>query len=185
MSSMDIAVDRAGYMLCWGCMVWVPSVYTLSTYYIVNNGSTMSETGAILTLLAGAIAIFLNYDCDYQRYVFRSTGGKCKIFRSDPTYVNAVYKDGRGKTRRSMLLTSGWWGVAKHIGYNFEVLSAFLWSLPAGFGNLIVPYFYVAFLAVLLVDRACRDDDKCRKKYGKAWEEYEREVRWKLVPGVF
>lgn len=24
-SSMDIAHDRAGFYLCWGCLVWVPS----------------------------------------------------------------------------------------------------------------------------------------------------------------
>lgn len=47
-----------------------------------------------------------------------------------------------------------------------------------------MPYFYVAFLAVLLTDRSFRDDDKCKKKYGKAWEEYSEKVPYKIVPGV-
>ena len=26
--TMDIAHDRAGYYLCWGCLNWVPAIYT-------------------------------------------------------------------------------------------------------------------------------------------------------------
>ncbi|KAM0002251.1 putative 7-dehydrocholesterol reductase [Helianthus debilis subsp. tardiflorus] len=27
-NTMDIAHDRAGFYICWGCLVWVPSIYT-------------------------------------------------------------------------------------------------------------------------------------------------------------
>jgi len=43
----------------------------------------------------------------------------------------------------------------------------------------------VTFLTILLFDRATRDDKRCRKKYGKYWEEYCRRVPWKIVPGVY
>ncbi|GMN62672.1 hypothetical protein TIFTF001_031750 [Ficus carica] len=36
-STMDIAHDRAGYYICWGCLVWVPSVYTSPGMYLVNH----------------------------------------------------------------------------------------------------------------------------------------------------
>jgi 7-dehydrocholesterol reductase len=36
-SSMDIAHDRAGYYLCWGCLVWVPAVYTSPGKFITKN----------------------------------------------------------------------------------------------------------------------------------------------------
>ena len=31
MRSIDIIVDRAGFYETWGCIVWVPAVYTLHT----------------------------------------------------------------------------------------------------------------------------------------------------------
>ncbi|CAI5518213.1 unnamed protein product [Closterium sp. Naga37s-1] len=36
-STMDIQHDRAGYYLCWGCMVWVPCIYTSPALYLVNH----------------------------------------------------------------------------------------------------------------------------------------------------
>jgi len=53
-----------------------------------------------------------------------------------------------------------------------------------GWGMLIT-YFYMAYFAVLLVHRELRDEEKCRKKYGKDWEEYCRRVRWKIIPGIY
>lgn len=35
--SMDIQHDRAGYYLCWGCMVFLPMIYTSHTYYLVKH----------------------------------------------------------------------------------------------------------------------------------------------------
>lgn len=29
--SMDIQHDRAGYYICWGCLVWLPIIYTAHT----------------------------------------------------------------------------------------------------------------------------------------------------------
>ena len=45
--------------------------------------------------------------------------------------------------------------------------------------------FYAVFLNVLLVDRAKRDTEKCRLKYGKYYEEYCELVPYKIVPGIY
>ncbi len=34
--TMDIAHDRAGFYICWGCLVWVPSVYTSPALHLVQ-----------------------------------------------------------------------------------------------------------------------------------------------------
>ncbi|GMH66250.1 hypothetical protein TrRE_jg784, partial [Triparma retinervis] len=188
MCSMDIQVDRAGYYLCWGCLVWVPCVYTSAAYYLALHSPPLSPPLALSIFCCGVLAIFLNYDADSQRSLFRRTGGSCTINRQAPTFIRASYLTGEGRVRTNLLLTSGWWGVAKHVGYSFEVLSSLLWSLPAGLpkdrGALLAPYFYVAFLAVLLTDRAFRDDDRCRKKYGEDWEKYDKVVKYKIIPGI-
>jgi 7-dehydrocholesterol reductase len=84
----------------------------------------------------------------------------------------------------SLLLASGWWGVARHFHYVPEIMLALTWSLAAGFIHFI-PYVYVVYLTILLTDRATRDDLRCRRKYGTSWEEYCRRVPWKILPGVY
>ncbi len=65
--SMDIQHDRAGYYLCWGCCCWVPSMYTIHTFFMVEHPVYLSAPAAAFFMLAGVFCIWCNYDCD--RYV--------------------------------------------------------------------------------------------------------------------
>ena len=89
----------------------------------------------------------------------------------------------RLRKKKSLLLVSGWWGVSRHFHYIPEVMGAFFWTVPALFDNFL-PYFYVIFLAILLTERAFRDDNRCAFKYGKDWDTYCERVPYKIVPGV-
>jgi 7-dehydrocholesterol reductase len=62
--SMDIQHDRAGYYICWGCMMWVPSVYTMHTFFLVKHPVMLSIPMATLITLAGIYCIWSNYDAD-------------------------------------------------------------------------------------------------------------------------
>jgi 7-dehydrocholesterol reductase len=182
--SMDIQHDRAGYYICWGCLVWVPSVYTSPAYYLVNHGSSdITRPEAAAMLAAGIVCVLVNYWADRQRQHFRAVSGKCKIWGRDPQYITAEYTTEKGEKRKSLLLASGWWGVARHFHYVPEILGAFFWSLPAGFHHVLA-YFYVLFLTPLLFDRAFRDDARCRDKYGKHWDKYCQAVPYKIIPGI-
>ncbi len=44
---------------------------------------------------------------------------------------------------------------------------------------------YAAFLTVLLIHRAQRDEEKCLDKYGEGYREYMRRVPYKIIPGVY
>ena len=187
--SMDIQHDRAGYYICWGCLVWVPSVYTSPSYFLAQHGAAdISSARALLYLVLGVVCILVNYSADRQRQHFRAMQGKCKIWGQDPRYITASYTTEKGEKRSSLLLASGWWGVARHFHYVPEILGAFLWSVPAGWkGSFLatfLAYFYVFFLTPLLFDRAFRDDARCRDKYGKHWDKYCQLVPYKIIPGV-
>ncbi|KOM27216.1 hypothetical protein LR48_Vigan406s002600 [Vigna angularis] len=183
-NTMDIAHDRAGFYICWGCLVWVPSVYTSPGMYLVNHPLNLSIQLAISILLAGILCIFINYDCDRQRQEFRRTNGKSTIWGKAPSKIEASYTTTTGETKRSLLLTSGWWGLSRHFHYVPEILAAFFWTVPALF-NHFLPYFYVIFLTILLFDRAKRDDDRCRSKYGKYWKLYCDKVPYRIIPGIY
>lgn len=185
-NTMDIAHDRAGFYICWGCLVWVPSIYTSPGMYLVNHPVQLGTQLALCILVAGILCTYINYDCDRQRQEFRRTNGKCLIWGKAPTKIVASYTttSTSGETKSSILLTSGWWGLARHFHYVPEILASFFWTVPALF-NHFLPYFYVVFLTILLVDRAKRDDDRCRSKYKKYWKLYCEKVPYRIIPGVY
>jgi 7-dehydrocholesterol reductase len=179
--SLDIMHDRAGFYICWGCLVWVPCIYTSPTLYLVSHPIQLNVWLGLAMLMLGTISILINYLADRQRQLIRSTHGNCKIWRKKPVTTIATYTTEQGEIKQSILLASGWWGISRHFHYIPEITSAFFWSLPALFTNFL-PYFYVCFLTILLVDRAFRDDKKCLKKYGIYWLQYCEKVPYKIVP---
>jgi 7-dehydrocholesterol reductase len=183
-TSLDIMHDRFGYYICWGVMCWIAAVYTLSAQYHVLQAKEISAPYAAFCAALGLASIWANYAADAQRQRVRATDGDTTVWGKRPEIVRARYRTADGKEHESLLLASGYWGVARHFHYVPEILLALAWSLPAGLEHF-VPYFYVTFLTILLLDRAVRDDKRCRRKYGAAWEEYCRRVPYKVVPFVY
>jgi len=181
--SFDIAHDRAGFYICWGCLVWLPSVYTSGTLYLVDHPRTLAPL-ALPLFVAGVGAIALNYLADAQRQRVRAAAGATRVWGKAPALIRASWVTTRGERRESLLLASGWWGLARHFHYVPELLAAVLWTLPAGFEHPL-PWLYVLFLTGLLIHRTYRQDAACARKYGNAWERYRRQVRWRMVPGIF
>ena len=98
-------------------------------------------------------------------------------------FQEVEYKDHLGKTKKSKLLLSGFWGLARHMNYVFEIMLATSWSLPAlRYG--ILPFLYVFFLVILLVHRTFRDEEKCLAKYGEGWKKYCKAVPYRFIPYV-
>lgn len=182
--SMDIMHDRAGFCICWGCMVWLPSVYTSPTLYLVNHPHQLGTYTALLIFAAGATCIFINYLADRQRQYVRTKNGECTIWKKKPDLIFANYKTECGQEKQSLLLASGWWGISRHFHYLPEILATFLWSMPALFIHYM-PYFYLTFLILLLMDRSYRQEKRCAMKYGEDWKKYCELVPFRLIPFVY
>ena len=182
--SMDIMYDRAGFCICWGCMVWLPSVYTSPTLFLVNHPNHLGFTVSSAILIAGTICIFINYLADKQRQYVRSTNGDCTIWKKKPDLIFANYKTEWGEEKQSLLLVSGWWGISRHFHYLPEIIAAFCWSVPALF-SYYMPYFYLTFLLLLLLDRSYRQEKRCAMKYGSDWDKYCERVPFRFIPFVY
>jgi 7-dehydrocholesterol reductase len=126
----------------------------------------------------------MNFYADRQRQLVRATKGNCLIFGKAPLLIEAEYTTETGEINTSLLLCSGYWGIARHFHYIPELLGALCWTAPALLESPI-PYLYFIFLTALLTDRANRDDIKCQKKYGKYWTEYCKEVPYKMIPFIY
>jgi 7-dehydrocholesterol reductase len=162
-------------------------MYTVHTYYLVQHPEPLSLPLTVVLLVLGILSVYINYDCDRQRQEFRETNGISKIWGKAPTYVVGEYTvDGKVKT--SLLLTSGWWGLARHFHYIPEILASVFWCMPSLFAPnadfFAVAIFYPIYLTLLLTDRAWRDDKRCADKYGESWKVYCKEVPYKIIPGI-
>ena len=193
MSTVDIMHDRAGYYICWGCLVWVPTIYTMTSQYIyfkfksqssLNIDNALSAELAMVYVVLGIASIFANYDADNHRAVFRQFNGNVNIFGSPAKCIVAKYTPQNGKQKTSLLLLSGYWGISRHFHYLPEILLSIFWCIPAGFDHFL-PHFYYIFLTILLMDRSVRDEGRCTNKYGKYYLQYKEEVPYKIIPGVF
>ncbi|KAI8145799.1 ergosterol biosynthesis ERG4/ERG24 [Fennellomyces sp. T-0311] len=174
LTTMDITTDGFGFMLAFGNLCWVPMMYSLQARYLADFPVDLSYVQ-----LAGIAAIqCLGY------YIFRSSNGQKDKFRTnpeDPSVKDLEYIETKTGSR---LITSGWWGKARHINYLGDWLMSVAWCLPCGFGS-IIPYSYCIYFAVLLIHRERRDDDKCRNKYGEDWEKYCSIVKYRIIPGIY
>jgi len=194
MRSIDIIVDRAGFYETWGCLVWVPSVYTLHTRVLVRSPSTCSFAQSFSIFAIGLLGVALNFWADTQRQHFREAKGKCKIWGKPAASIEAKYnvlneQTGKKEAKTTQLLASGWWGVARHSQYLFELMAAWSWGFLGAGGILCpngpLPLFYPAFLTILLVHRERRDHEKCAAKYGKAWDKYCELVPYRILPLIY
>jgi 7-dehydrocholesterol reductase len=182
--SLDVMHDRFGYYICWGVLVWVPGVYTIFGQYLAEHPRDLPPALAMAIALTGLAALWVNYAADAQRQRVRATDGRTTVWGRAPRTLVARYRTTDGAERTNLLLTSGYWGLARHFHYVPELVLALCWALPAGLAH-VTPYFYFVFLTILLVDRAGRDDARCAAKYGAAWDEYRRLVPYKIVPGIY
>ncbi|KAG0497370.1 hypothetical protein HPP92_002061 [Vanilla planifolia] len=113
--------------------------------------------------------------------IFRGANSQKHVFKKDP---KALIWGKTPKVIGGKLLASGYWGISRHCNYLGDILLAFSFSLPCGTKS-VVPYFYPTYLLILLIWRERRDDERCSEKYKEVWEEYCREVPWRILPYVY
>lgn len=174
LTTMDVVEDGFGYMLSFGDLTWVPMNYSLQARYLGMHPTDLGVTGIAAVLVVQAIGY----------YIFRSSNGIKNVFRrnpEDPRVKGIEYIQTKRGTR---LMTSGWWGKARHINYLGDWIMGWAWCLPCGFQSPI-PYFYVVYFAILLIHRERRDDAKCLEKYGDDWKAYTAKVKSRIVPGIY
>ena len=174
-TTWDIRHENFGWLLCWGVLFLVSFTYTLQAFYLLNHTDSLSPFAAVGIFALNALGY----------YIFRSTNIQKHHFRTDPNRPIWGRKPEYIRTQRgTMLLLSGWWGIARHLNYLGDLMMGLAWCLPCGFRHPL-PYFYIAYFTILLVHRERRDHAMCAERYGADWDEYCRRVRWRILPGVY
>ena len=175
LTTWDIKHENFGFMLGWGCLVWIPFAYSLQPLYLVAHPEPLPWWGATAVVLLNALGYFIFRTSNLQKHRFSSDPMQ-PIWGEKPEFI---------KTQQgTLLLTSGWWGISRHSNYLGDWMMSLSWSFACGFGSLL-PYFYPAYFAILLIHREWRDAKHCREKYGADWQQYTAKVRWRIIPGVY
>lgn len=94
---MDMMHDRAGYYICWGCLMWVLAVYTSPALYLIHHPHHLGLALSSLLVCVGTLAIFTNYFADRQRQKVRATDGNCLIWGRKPVLIATPYITHQGE----------------------------------------------------------------------------------------
>jgi hypothetical protein len=174
LTTMDVIHDGFGFMLAFGDLCWVPFTYSLQARFLVDYPTALSPVAAFVIVVLNTIGYCM----------FRGSNSQKDQFRRDPTHPSVRHLETLSTQRGTKLIVSGWWGFCRHPNYLGDLIMALSWSLPCGFSHAL-PYFYFVYFVVLLVHRQMRDEQHCRSKYGRDWNEFCKIVKWRLVPGLY
>ncbi|KAK1140355.1 erg24, C-14 sterol reductase [Aspergillus melleus] len=203
LTTMDIIMDGFGYMLSFGDIVWVPFIYNFQTRYLAMFPFELGVKGILLVLSVTAAGYI----------IFRGANNQKNRFRTDPTDPRVSHIKYIKTSSGSKLMTSGWWGCARHINYLGDWTMSWSYSLPTGIAGftiiesidaatgavhkqavqtpetrgwgMIFTYFFLIYFGVLLIHRERRDEEKCKRKYGADWDRYTSLVRSRIIPGIY
>ncbi|GBF96191.1 delta(14)-sterol reductase [Raphidocelis subcapitata] len=177
LTTMDITTDGFGFMLAFGDLAWVPFTFTTQARFLASHPQPLGAAGVAAVLAVQATGYL----------IFRGANGQKDAFRRDPSHPSVSHLESMPTARGTRLITSGWWGAARHINYLGDWIMGFAWCMPTGLAGAaaVVPFFYCIYFAALLAHRERRDEAACRAKYGADWERYCRIVPWRIIPRVY
>lgn len=182
--TIDISHDHFGFMLAWGDTMFLPAFYTSQVQYLARYPTHLSSVRALGLLSIGLIGYAMFRSINHQRDYIRACDGDATVWGRPAEFIRCKYWTNDGKEHESLLITSGWWGLSRHANYLADLIFSWAMCATCGFTHLL-PWSYFFFMCVLLCHRASRDEKRCRNKYGAAWDEYCRRVKWRIVPGVY
>ncbi|RUS23785.1 ergosterol biosynthesis ERG4/ERG24 [Jimgerdemannia flammicorona] len=109
--TIDIAHDHFGFYLAWGDSVWLPFMYTLQSHYLARNPVDLSTPYFILVTIIGFSGYYIFRAVNNQKDLVRTMNGNCNIWGKPANVIRTQYTTSDGKVHRSLLLTSGFWGM--------------------------------------------------------------------------
>ena len=179
--------EKWGFMLIFWNMAGVPLSYCHCTLYLARHDPkeyAWSTPGLVLAFTSYLFVYWVWDTCNSQKNMFRARSRGSALERK--TFPQLPYKEVKNPVTIPTetgddLLCDGWYGKARKVHYSCDAYFATMWALICGF-NSPFPWFYPTFFVLMIVHRAWRDITRCREKYGKAWEEYERRVPYIFIP---
>ena len=171
LSTWDIIAENFGFMLVWGDLVYVPFLYSLPGWWVLQQTEPFATWQWV-----GLVAFHLLF-----LWIFREANWQKERYKRNP---KAHIWGKPAEMLGGRLLISGFWGIGRKINYTGEIGVYFSFAMCAGFAYAW-PYLLPLSLIILLTWRAGRDDKRCRAKYGELWEQYCNKARFRIFPFIY
>lgn len=213
LTTMDIIQDGFGMMLSFGDLVWVPFTYSLQTRYLSVYPVDLGFNGIAAVVAVQSFGYYVFRSVNNEKNRFRTNPDDPRV--SHLKYIETaagsrlLISGWWGMARHINYLGDwfmSWSYVLPTALAGYVIQNAATHPLTAGqadayffrdtYGKYVVPgeakgwgmiftYFFMVYFAVLLVHRERRDEEKCRRKYGKDWDRYVEHVPWRIIPYVY
>lgn len=172
LTTFEVMYEGTGYMLCTGYMLF-PFLPTLMTKYILYNKPQFTY------LLALPILFFI-----IGYLLYKISNLEKNEFRKNPLSPTVSHLETIPTIRGKKLIVSGLWGHVRHPNYLGDIMM--WWSMSCiSLACDILPYYYAIICTGLLVHRAIRDNERCKMRYGLAWEQYISRVKYMILYRIF
>jgi 7-dehydrocholesterol reductase len=126
--TVDISHDHFGFMLAWGDTAFLPAFYTLQAQYLSRHEGVTSPAHNLALLGLGVTSYVAFRAANHQRHRVRRqfiAGVSTPMVWNRPaTLVHCRYLTANGEEHQTVLLASGWWGMARHSNYLADLIQA-------------------------------------------------------------
>ena len=147
-----------------------------------------AEAGGVIPLTLASFAYGASHSDNAPFEAWDVAGGALFIFGTwlniYPEYQRHLFKS--APENKGKLFTGGLWRYARRINYTGEIVSFIGFALATGplyrIYNLWVPLVMGAAMASYSTNEI---EHYLHLRYGHHWTKYKKQVRWKLIPGVF
>ncbi|KAH8669138.1 c-24(28) sterol reductase [Xylariales sp. PMI_506] len=186
-TSWDMYFEKLGFMLTFWNMAGVPFSYCHCALYLASHDPAEYHWNNYALGAFTIVYLFVYWVWDTsngQKNGFRQMErGQLIERKTFPQLPWRVIKNPRAidTDTGDRILVDGWFGLARKPHYPCDAFFAMSWGLITGFQSPF-PWFYPVFFTIMIIHRTKRDIEKCRNKYGKAWEQYEKEVPYLFIP---
>lgn len=178
----DIIHERMGFKMLWGGLIVYGWMFILPLWGIAAYPNPGFSEASTYVWIIGATVVFASGWCisrgaNMQKYVFKRWPDRKFLGFIEPVYIEA------GERK---ILCSGFWGASRHMNYMGEMLLALGVALSFGYFTNLWAWTYFIFIVGLFIPRERFDAKHCEVKYGaEKWAEYQRRVKYRIVPGIY
>ncbi|KAJ8674040.1 hypothetical protein QAD02_005302 [Eretmocerus hayati] len=173
LTTFEITSEGTGYMSCFGYLIY-PYLSTLPLRYVLLH----KPRQPLYFLGIFAVSYLIGY------IILRKSNSQKNEFRRNPFAPSVSHLETIPTKRGQRLIVSGLWGHVRHPNYLGDILIN--WSIAClTFSTDVLPYVLPISLTLWLIYRAVRDNARCAKRYGYAWEQYCSRVRYMILNRVF